>query len=392
MNFFKKLFHKKVQEPELEDQWEQLVFYRENVNFEDSQDVLRYIRECLDQMAEASRENALLGGEYNLVTGYLSDTEEIGALPKEEREQLNRIANTILQLSGEQDRLREHGSKMEDDLFYRVQSQEKEIEEGIKKLKEAEEYGALVKQDLVRLHRERSAYAFRKQELLSECDNLKGMTKIFLVAVGLCLMVILILYSVLQMDVLVGCFLAIIAAAIAITVTCIKYMDAKRELRFVNRDISKLIALQNKVKIRYANNTRLLEYLRLKYSADNSAKLQKIWNQFTKERDLRRQAGETQAKLEYYQNKLMEQLGKYPIKHPARWLQQTGAIVDTKEMVEVRHELILRRQALRKQMEYNTNVAMESKHEILDIARVYPVYAKDIMELLGQYEDAEVDF
>ena len=33
-----------------------------------------------------------------------------------------------------------------------------------------------------------------------------------------------------------------------------------------------------------------------------------------------------------------------------------------------------------------------SKHEILDIARVYPVYAKDIMELLGQYEDAEVDF
>ena len=64
---------------------------------------------------------------------------------------------------------------------------------------------------------------------------------------------------------------------------------------------------------------------------------------------------------------------------------QAAALLDKREMVEMRHDLILRRQTLRKQMDYNNNIAETAMQEILDIANQYPAYASEIMETVQQY-------
>ena len=61
-------------------------------------------------------------------------------------------------------------------------------------------------------------------------------------------------------------------------------------------------------------------------------------------------------------------------------------ILDRREQVERRHELILRRQSLRKQMEYNNTVAEEAKQEIKDIVAAYPRYAAEITEMVDRYD------
>jgi len=392
MGLFSRLFRKRKVEPDFEDDWDKLTFARENVNFTDEKDRSRYVTECLEQISEASRDTQMLTGEYTLVTGYLADTEEIDALPEGEREELNKVARMLENLRAERDRLMERDSQMEDDLFYQLKNKESEIEDGIVKLREAEEYATLVKQDLVRLDREHSAYIFRKQEMEAFMENMRGMTKIFFSALAICLFILAILYGAFEMDVLMACFIAIIAVALAVTFTCVKFLDAKRELKTIDRDINKIIALQNKVKIRYVNNTHLLEYLRMKYSVDSSAKLKRIWVQYKKEVELRRQSGENEAKLELYQGKLLEQLGRYHITDPTRWLSRTNAILDPREMVEVRHELILRRQALRKQMDYNKQVATNARNEIMEVAKLYPAYAAEILKMMELYDDNNIDF
>ena len=80
------------------------------------------------------------------------------------------------------------------------------------------------------------------------------------------------------------------------------------------------------------------------------------------------------------------ELSKYNLKYPERWLNQTKAIIDSREMVEVRHELISRRHALRKQIDYNKEIAANAKDEVMDIARNYPEYASEIKELIEGYE------
>ena len=54
-------------------------------------------------------------------------------------------------------------------------------------------------------------------------------------------------------------------------------------------------------------------------------------------------------------------------------------------MVEIRHELILRRQALRKQMDYNHDVSDTARKEIMDIAERYPEYASEVREMVEHY-------
>lgn len=386
MGFWKNLFRRKRKNKEIpQDDWDQVVFARDNVDFSDEEQRSRYITSCLEQIAEAAKEMDLLTGEYTLVTNYLTDMEEIEALPSEEREEVDRVAHKLSALELEIQRYRGKKNRMKDTEYYRMRKQEDEVAEGIEKIKQGESYASLIKQDLHRLNGERHAYEYRRIELQNMMGNLRGMAVIFLTALGLCILMLLILQFGFEMNTYVGYFLAVGAAAIAITVLCVKYTDADREMLRVRNGINKLILLQNKVKIRYVNNSQLLEYYYMKYDTDSAAKLEKRWNAYQQEKEERKQYAEAEAKTEYYQKMLVSQLSRYRVSDPDRWTHQISALLDKREMVEIRHELILRRQALRKQLDYNTEVADTAKKEIMDVAEKYPAYAEEITGMVNRF-------
>ena len=379
-------FFKKKEPVQQEENWEQLVYTRNGVNFDEEDQRKRYIVNCLEQITEASKEIDLLTGEYTLVTSYLTDTDEIEALPKEQRSQINSIAARLAGLEQERNRYREKKNRMRDADFYAIRKREDEIEEGIRKIREGEKYGNLIRQDLHRLDGERHAYEYRRNELENMMNNQRGMAVIFFTALVVCVIMLAILQFGFDMDVYVGLFLAVGAGAVAISYVCIKYMDAGRELQRVEKTINKIIQLQNKVKIRYVNNCQLMEYLYLKYNTDSAAKLEKRWKLYQDEKEERKQFAEAEAKTEYYQKQLVEQLSNYRVQMPERWISQTAALLDKREMVEIRHELIQRRQALRKQMDYNQEVAESARNEVKEVAALYPKYAQEILSMVERYD------
>ncbi len=385
MGLFSKLFRRKNRQEVLADDWESIVYDRGDVNFRDQEQRYEYIKSCLEQMEEAEREVQLLTGEYSVVTSYLTDIEEIEALPEEEREELNGIARRLMSLEQERQRYQGRENRMMDGDFYRLRKQEDEIQEGIGKLKECENYGAVVRQDMQRLDRERHAYEYRRQELDVFLNNLRGMVVIFITAFGLCILLLLALQFFMDMNTREGYLLAVAAIAIAVTCLWVKYTDGDRELRHVEKAINKLIQLQNKVKIRYVNNKNLCDYLCVKYGTKNAASLERLWYQYLDEREERKQYAEAEAKTEYYQRQLIDRMSNYRVASPERWIGQPAALLDKREMVEIRHDLIVRRQALRKQMDYNNDVADTASKEIQDIADKYPAYAPEIMEMVAQY-------
>lgn len=386
MGFWKNLFKRKRKNKELsQDDWDQVVYARDNVDFSDEEQRSRYITSCLEQIAEAAKEIDLLTGEYTLVTNYLTDMEEIEALPSEEREEVDRVAHKLSALELEIQRYRGKKNRMKDTEYYKMRKQEDEVAEGIEKIKQGENYASLIKQDLHRLNGERHAYEYRRIELQNMMGNLRGMAVIFLTALGLCILMLLILQFGFEMNTYAGYFMAVGAAAVAITVLCVKYTDADREMLRVRNGINKLILLQNKVKIRYVNNSQLLEYYYMKYDTDSAAKLEKRWNAYQQEKEERKQYAEAEAKTEYYQKMLVSQLSRYRVSDPDRWTHQISALLDKREMVEIRHELILRRQALRKQLDYNTDVADTAKKEIMDVAEKYPAYAEEITGMVNRF-------
>lgn len=386
MGFWRKIFGKKQRNKMADENWEQISYARDEVDFADSEQRREYIAGCLEQMAEANREQELLAREYALVTSYLTDIEEIEALPNDEREEVDSIARRLLALEAERERYRDKKERMDDREYYRIRKMEDHIVEGIEKIKKEEKYGVLVKEDMQRLDRERHAFGYRREELETMLVNLRGMALIFISALIICLIMLAVLQFGFEMDTSVGYFLAIVAGAISITVLCVKYMDAGRELMRVEEANNKLIQLQNKVKIRYVNNVNLLDYLYMKYHTKSGATLEKNWRMYLQEKEERKQYAEAEAKTEYYNKQLVEKLSCFRVKDPSRWSYQAKALLDKREMVEIRHDLIVRRQALRKQIDYNKEVAGNAQEEIMEVANHYPAYTKEILGMVSNFE------
>ena len=62
---------------------------------------------------------------------------------------------------------------------------------------------------------------------------------------------------------------------------------------------------------------------------------------------------------------LQQQLDRHEVSDTEVWLVQTYAILDDREMVEIRHDLNQRRQKLREQIRYNTEVKEDYEKQIL---------------------------
>ena len=389
MGWFRNLrnkFHKKDRNDFYEGEWEEEEIEHQ-IDYDNKEQRDDYVKSCLERMADATKELENLTYEYDMVTSYLKDMEEIDALPQEESEQLKECARRVADLQSSRADYMERPRRISEENYRLMERIADEVEEGYEKLSETEEYQNLIRQDLGRLDGERHAYAYRRNEVMGVIADTRGMAVICVVALGLCVLLLLLLQFFLEMDTGVGYLLAAAAAAVAITVIYVKHLDARQELRRVENGINKIILLQNKVKIRYVNNTNLLEYLQLKYGVGSAKELMDLWENYQVERAERETLRKAERDLDYNERELLQMLKCYQIKDPAIWLHQTEAILDRKEMVEIRHNLIVRRQSLRRRMDYNKEVvAGGSQQEIKELVEKYPQYAKEIMQAVEEYE------
>lgn len=390
MGFLKKIFSWKKKKEELEyeiEDWNEVVYDREDLKINDPRQRQEYVKGCLEQIAEASKELENLQFEYNMVTSYLKDMEEIEALPEEEKEELAACARRIDELEERQSGYKTRANRMSEVKYHQIERMEEEIQEGYEKLAQAEEYQELIKRDLKKLDGEKHAYLFRRNELYRNIEDTRSMTIVCTVAVIICILLLMALQFGFRWNTKLGYLAAAAVGAVAITAIFLKYNDSVRELSRVESGIGRIIRLQNTVKIRYVNNTHLLDYLYLKYNVSSAGELGKSWQQYQEEKEERHNYQMAERELDQCQKELLHVLRRYQVKDPMIWLHQTAAILDKKEMVEIRHNLIIRRQSLRKRMDYNKEViAGKAQAEIKDLVENYPEYAKEILGIVGQYE------
>ena len=383
----KKKLHIEKEPIENEEEWSDISLSREYINFHDKKQRQDYVGACLERLAEASSKIDELSVEYNVVTAYLQDTEEIEALPKEIRVQIDYDAKKIVAAERDRSYYLDSKNHMPDDKYERLQRMEDEVPDGIKKMKKEEDYQVLVKKDLSRLDSEKYAYLYRLDEVTNALANIKGMTGICLGTLAVCVIMLLVMQFGFEMDTTIGYLIVVAAAAITLTVLFVKFSDASKEQNTIETCIAKIITLQNKVKIRYVNNKNLLDYLYLKYGVEKASELEKLWNRYSEEKNERKKFQKAEEDLVFYKKSLVQNLAKYRIKDPEIWIKQAVALVDPKEMVEIRHELIGRRQALRKQMESNREIAAKTQEDVKELADAYPSYRMEIMEMVAYYEE-----
>ncbi len=372
---------------ELEN-WNDIVYTRKEVDMDDPVQRREYIGSCLQQMEEASRELDALEFEYNDVTSHLRDIEEIDALPPEQRAEINDCAQKIMDSLKQQDKFDRRKNRMTDDEFEHMEMLKEQAKEGAEKLLEAESFQKKIRNDLKRLDSEHEAYLYREEEIENTIENSKKLISVIAVCLVAIIIFLMILQFAFKLNVVYGYMIAILLSAVSVTSLYMKSTGALVEQKSVRKSISRLIMLQNQVKIRYVNNTNLIDYLCLKYRVMNSGELSDMYNRYLKERKEREKIEDARRNLDSNQKDLVYMLRHYRVRDPEIWIHQPQALLDHNEEVEIRHSLNVQRQSLRKRMEYNRDiVAGNAKSEIEEMARQYPEYAQEILDMVSRYED-----
>lgn len=391
MSFWKRIFGRKKRESisyGTEDGAEHVIpaFHREKISMHNRQEREQYIRSVLEQIADAERQLHRLDYEYDMVTSHLTDIEELERAPEVMRLEIREMAEKLCALEEEQTGYTRKKNRISDSDFSRMEQLEDDVEEGIRKLQEAEEYHKLVKSDLRRLSGERHAYEYRQEELERELKNASGIAGICFIALIVGLIALFIMQIALQYDTKLGYVLVVCVAAVVILKLFIRHGEAGREIVRVEKDINRLILLQNTVKIRYVNNKHLLDYLCLKFHVKRTAELQSLWDRYREEKAERQRLEQVSKDYVYYQKEFLRLLRQARIRDTSVWLHQVTAVIDERNMMELRQELVSRRKVLREQMDYNRELARAAQAEITDISGKYPRYKEEILALISEYE------
>ena len=104
------------------EEWNEIVYDRDDLQVHNRKQREEYVRGCLEQIAEASREVENLQHEYQVVTSHLKDIEEIEALPENESRLLMECAKRIDTLERQQSGYKERKNRMTDEKFYHQNS------------------------------------------------------------------------------------------------------------------------------------------------------------------------------------------------------------------------------------------------------------------------------
>lgn len=332
-------------------------------DYRNSTKIEQYVVERLEQMIEVTREIEDEKAEYRIVTSYLNDIQKLEDLPEEERKNINETAVNVVQLNTARNGFLNSAKKLTDAQFAQLEQEEKEIPDAIRRLAANEAYQDTIKQDMKYLEREKSRFALHKEYLNSQQHTLK---RLLYVLMGIALAAVIVMAAVQGItgfDLYYGYLLLIFLAVVSVCGVSLKIMRNNTEIQVAEQSINRAITLLNKVKFKYVNITNAIDYACEKYHVKRSAELNQMWEFYMEAVKEREKYQRTSEDLDYFNGRLVRLLKNYQLYDPQIWTTQALALVDHKEMVEITHNLVNRRQKLRERMEYNLNVIQEQKKE-----------------------------
>ena len=358
--FLSRLFHKKNKKKWEEDvaKYEQARYAtletensERTLHLTEPENAASYVVDLCEQMIDVSKNIEGIRQEYQMVTSYLTDIQIIEELTEAERTPIEACAQHVSQLEKQRSEFLKIEHKLSDTQYGQMQQEEAKLPGVIRRLKENENYLDKIKKDLAYLEGEKLQWSMLRTESLHTQNNMRKascvLLSIFTIAFVLALVGSWYFHVEAQLPITIGCF---VAAIIGVFVF-IRYQEATKNIRKADINKNHAISLENHVKIRFVNMKNAVDYTCEKYHVHNANELQALYEQYQSEAKEKEQFRKTNDELEYYSKSLIHYLSKQKMYDAKVWIQHADAIIDSRELVELKHNLIERRQHLRGRIE-----------------------------------------
>ncbi len=328
--------------------------------------------------------------EYQVVTSYLSDIQKIDLVPPDERKEINDSAERILNLNREREKMTHTPSKITMAQRLAIEPMEREMDAEIARIEDYEAYKMVVESDLRTLEGERDAYDYEINDAVSRDEFYR---KVLIVAAVFVVISLAFLIGIQRMEVMadrqgiilfVFALIVLFGAGIA-AYFVVNHKNIEKEMLGNAAKLSRAIYLLNKVKIKYVNVINMLEYNYEKYHVLDLKELKYNWKEYKRLLEEEKRFKKAEQLIEFYNDDLKQRLKEAGVSDAGIWIYQCEALIDEKEMVEVRHRLNVRRQKLRKQIDYNTEQAEKAMQSLKSFVEKHPEYEYETRMFMDRY-------
>ena len=378
MKFFKR---RKKQEQVDEFSVMQLEDEEERIKSQGSQMI-----DYCEQMIETAKNLEDVKAEYKVVTSYLNDIQLLEEMPAEELAEIKEAAYNVVSLGNTRTEYLKTEKKLTDAQFLQMEKNEENIPDAIKRLTSNEAYQAAVGRDMHYLENEKTKWMYNASSLREEQNFLRKMSMVLFGVAVVIFAVLLVMQVILGINTQLIWMLVLFAAGVGGFFIYLRLQSNAEEIKKSDVNRNYTITILNKMKLKYVNATNAVDYACEKWHVKNAYELNYIWEQYmeaAKERDKFVQLNED---IDYFNAKLIQALRRIRLYDARVWLNQANALLDNRELVEVKHNLIERRQKLRSRIEQETSALKEQRGKTEQLLMNEPKNGAEIREILNSID------
>ncbi len=337
-----------------------------------------------DQIVDATYQMEDLRAEYDMVTSYFTDIQTIEELPQSVKQEIMDIAQKIAYLEDETSQFLHSDDRISDENFRMIQGIDN-LTEVFGQLKDLEDMDMKIKRDLKSLEAEKNSQEYLQDSI----EERQAKLRMFLIGFGtvsVLLVVTLAIIGILaETNLVIPILLILLVVAGMAALSVVTYRNMSYEFKMSQMRENRAINLMNKVKIKYINNTSTLDYLYSKYNIKSLRELEYLYEQYLIMVDEVRKYQKTTGDLREFSDSLSKLLFAHGVKDPDIWTKQSLALIDSREMVEVKHSLNVRRQKLREQIAYNEELRLSGLKDIREMLKANPELREQVKRELEIY-------
>lgn len=323
--------------------------------------------------------------EYESVTEYFDDISRIEQMPDNMRRELNDIAMKIEFLEQNQAEFKKLNMKLSDDKYRIISKYEGDIPGIMRRLSELETRNTAIRHDMEHLENEKDAQDY----YTAEAEERQGYLRSIAISVGIMgVITLLVVYWVYRYYVF-SIEVAVTAVFFVITLIYVllylKYRSEVYEIKLAQAKKQRAITILNKVKIKYVNSASTLDYIYEKYQIKSLRELEYLWDQYNMLVQETKKFQHSIGDMRVYIDEMEKLLSGIGVKDPYIWTQQTSALLDDREMVEVKHSMNTRRQSLRAGIENNEKIKEQCLRRMKQKVSEEPGLMETVRETLAAY-------
>lgn len=350
-------------------------------------DAIRFVLNNCEAIAENERQIAEAKKEYEKVTSYLTDIQRIDMAREDEYREIKDICKSILTLTQERSKYKNRNLTISDAQMRKFEPFEDELVDEIKKMYNAQAYQDAIEGDIKNLKKEKDSLYSQRKEIIAKQNALKGMTKVLAVLIISLIVLLIVIYYATKTDMTLPYLGVVALAGVSAAMLVFESSKNRRDIILVERKINKAITLLNKVKIKYINNINVLDYNCNKFGVKNAKDFEEKWNEYCKMREYEKKFRENTEMLNANNENLVIMLKELGVKDADIWISRCEAIVDSREMVEIRHELNQRRQMLRERIENNEKLKEGIISQLDEMINAHPEIKGELLGIIKEYSN-----